>query len=97
MNCLLIYDIPDNRIRAKVADMCMDYGMNRIQYSAFVGDLQRTHQQELVKRAVARLGKKPGKVYLYCIGQNEWQQRLEHVREATPEERETGGDSGNKG
>jgi CRISPR-associated protein Cas2 len=87
MNCLLIYDIPDNRIRAKVADMCMDYGMNRIQYSAFVGDLQRTHQQELVKRAVARLGKKPGKVYLYCIGQNEWLQRLEHVRLGNEESR----------
>ena len=80
MNCLLIYDIPDDRIRAKVADMCMDYGMNRIQYSAFIGNLQRTHQQELVKRAGAKLGKKSGKIYLYCIGEKEWGQRLEHVR-----------------
>jgi len=81
MNCLLIYDIPNDRIRTKVADMCMDYGMNRIQYSAFVGNLQRTHQQELVKRARARLGKQPGKIYLYCIGEGEWKLRLEHVSE----------------
>lgn len=81
MNCLLIYDITDNRIRTKVADMCMDYGMNRIQYSAFVGDLQRTHQKELMKRAIAQLGKRPGKIYLYCIGEREWPLRLEHVVE----------------
>ena len=85
MNCLLIYDIPDDRVRVKVADMCMDYGMNRIQYSAFIGNLHRTHQQELIKRAVAKLGKKPGKIYLYCIGEKEWDQRLEHVRAAKPD------------
>lgn len=81
MNCLLIYDITDNRIRTKVADMCMDYGMNRIQYSAFVGDLQRTYQKELMKRAIAQLGKRSGKIYLYCIGEREWPLRLEHVVE----------------
>lgn len=98
MNCLLIYDITDNRIRTKVADVCMDYGMNRIQYSAFLGDLQRTYQKELMKRAVAQLGKRPGRIYLYCIGEREWPLRLEHVVEA-PEKAETteaGGDAAPK-
>ncbi|MEO6063329.1 MAG: CRISPR-associated endonuclease Cas2, partial [Thermoflexales bacterium] len=73
MNCILIYDIPSsregNRIRSKLADICMDYGMNRIQYSAFCGDLLRTHQEELIGRARKKLGNKPGKVYLYPIGE----------------------------
>lgn len=84
MNCILIYDIPSsregNRIRTKLADMCMDYGMNRIQYSAFSGDLLRTHQEELFARARKRLGLKPGKIFLYAIGEREWGQRLCHER-----------------
>lgn len=79
MNCLVIYDIPSNRIRDKVADACMDYGMNRIQFSAFAGDLQRTHQEELVQKAQRLLGRNEGKVYLYCIGEHEWADRLEIV------------------
>jgi CRISPR-associated protein Cas2 len=82
MNCILIYDIPSgakgNRIRTKIADACMDYGMNRIQYSAFAGNLARTHQEELFMKALKRLGKSPGKVFLYCIGEREWAQRFEH-------------------
>ncbi|RMF86962.1 MAG: CRISPR-associated endonuclease Cas2, partial [Nitrospinota bacterium] len=27
MKCLLIYDIPDDRIRTKIADFCLDYGL----------------------------------------------------------------------
>ena len=77
MQCIVIYDIASDRVRNKVADICMDYGLNRIQYSAFAGDLLRTHQQELVKKARQRLGKSEGKVCLFCIGEREWTQRLE--------------------
>ena len=34
---ILIYDIPDDRLRSKVADACLEYGLDRIQYSAFLG------------------------------------------------------------
>ncbi|MCS7055904.1 MAG: CRISPR-associated endonuclease Cas2 [Thermoflexales bacterium] len=79
MKCIVIYDITSTRIRNKIADLCMDYGLNRIQYSAFAGDLLRTHQEELIKRAAAKLGKHAGRIYLYCIGDREWGQRLEYV------------------
>ena len=39
MQSLLIYDIPDDRARQKIADACLDYGLQRIQYSAFLGEL----------------------------------------------------------
>jgi len=29
---LLIYDIPSDRLRGKVANACLDYGLERIQY-----------------------------------------------------------------
>lgn len=85
MNCILIYDIPTgktgNRARKKIADACMDYGMNRIQFSAFAGDLQRTHQEELFAKAKKRLGQGAGKIFLICIGEREWAQRLESVKD----------------
>ena len=36
-NLLLVYDIPDDRKRTKIADACLDYGLDRIQFSAFLG------------------------------------------------------------
>jgi CRISPR-associated protein Cas2 len=48
MRYLLIYDISDDRARTRVADLCLDYGLERIQYSAFWGDLPRTLQEELL-------------------------------------------------
>ena len=37
MRCPLIYDIAHDGVRTKVADACLDYGLQRIQYSAFFG------------------------------------------------------------
>lgn len=48
MRYLLIYDITDDRARTKVSDLCLDYGLQRIQYSAFWGDLPRTLLEELL-------------------------------------------------
>ena len=59
---LLIYDIPDDRLRSKVADACLDYGLDRIQYSAFLGDLTHNRQEEILQRVRRIIGKKPARV-----------------------------------
>ncbi|RLC59490.1 MAG: CRISPR-associated endonuclease Cas2 [Chloroflexi bacterium] len=82
MKCLLVYDIPHDRTRTKIADFCLDYGLDRIQYSAFVGDLTRTYQEELMLKIGERLGKQPGKVQLFTICDKDWRQRLEIIQEA---------------
>ncbi len=75
MKCLLVYDIRDDRIRTRVADICLDYGLDRIQYSAFLGDLERTHQEELMKKLAKRLGKQPGNIQLFPLCETDWRQR----------------------
>lgn len=65
--CLVVYDIVEDRVRAKVADLCFDYGLSRIQYSAYVGTLTRTHQDELLQKARRRLGRTEGHVALFPI------------------------------
>ena len=81
MRCLVIYDIPDDRARAEAANHCLDYGLDRIQYSAFLGDLSRTYQEELMLKVRRTLGKREGKVQLFVICERDWSQRLEVIRE----------------
>jgi CRISPR-associated protein Cas2 len=75
MNCLLVYDIPDDRKRGKVADACLDYGLDRIQYSSFAGDLLPTHQDELMLKVRRILGRKPGNVQLFPLCAEDWARR----------------------
>lgn len=64
---LLIYDIPDDRIRHKVSERCKDYGLSRIQYSAFAGELDRNRREELILRLAKTLGKKEGNIRLQPV------------------------------
>jgi CRISPR-associated protein Cas2 len=93
MQVLLVYDISNDRVRSKVADFCLDYGLDRIQYSAFLGRLGRNHQEELMLRIEERLGDHAGKVQLYPLCERDWQARLEIIREGEAED-EDGRDHG---
>jgi len=77
---LLIYDIENDRARTKIADACLDYGLDRIQFSAFAGDLSRNHQEELMLRLTHLLGEGKGNIKLIAIGTQEWKNRLEVER-----------------
>ncbi|MCZ7571799.1 MAG: CRISPR-associated endonuclease Cas2 [Ardenticatenaceae bacterium] len=77
---LVVYDIPDDGARVKVADACLDYGLDRIQYSAFAGELSRNHQEALMVRIRQRLGKKVARVQLFPICERDWEHRIEIER-----------------
>jgi CRISPR-associated protein Cas2 len=74
-NLILIYDIPDDSKRTKIADACLDYGLDRIQYSAFCGWLPNSLQNELLHKIRRILGKKPGNVQLIPICRDDWSKR----------------------
>ncbi len=76
MPVLVIYDIPHDGTRNKVADCCLDYGLDRIQYSAFAGELSRTHQEELMIKIRRRVGKHGAKVYIITVSADDWARRL---------------------
>ena len=54
---LVIYDIVEDRARLKVSETCLDFGLERIQYSAFAGRLNRNRREELCLRLEALLEK----------------------------------------
>ncbi len=73
---LLIYDISDDRIRLKVADACLDYGLARLQESAFFGLLTRELQEKLMARIKKLLGAQAGNVQLIPISARAWASRI---------------------
>ena len=76
MHCLVVYDIPDDRVRTQVADVCLDYGLERIQFSAFEGSLSRNHQEELWLKCKKKLGRKEGNIQLFPLCDEDWASRL---------------------
>jgi len=48
MRYVVIYDITDDNLRALVAETLKDYGLQRIQYSAFIGNLRRNELNSLI-------------------------------------------------
>lgn len=81
MRYLLIYDITHDGTRSKVADVCLDYGLNRIQYSAFLGELTAAHQRELMLKIRERLGKHGANIQLFPLDEKAWAGRKAIERE----------------
>lgn len=53
MMTLVIYDISNDDDRTKLANLLQDFGLERIQYSGFKGDLN-THDRHILARQVKR-------------------------------------------
>ncbi len=83
MICLLVYDIPSDRLRAKVADICLDYGLERVQYSTFLGELNHNRQGELLQKLRRRIGKQEANVRLFPICEKDLRLRREIVVQET--------------
>lgn len=88
MNVLLIYDISHDNTRNKVAALCLDYGLDRVQYSAFSGRLSRNLQEELVLKIKRKLGKRPGDIRLIPICAKDWAAQMTVVNEPKSDEGE---------
>ncbi len=67
MQTLVVYDIPSDKLRNRVAETCKDYGLERIQWSAFRGDLNHNRRSELAIRLRRTLGRSEGNIQLYPI------------------------------
>jgi len=64
MFVLAIYDIKDDNIRTKISETCKDYGLGRIQYSAFLGELNLGRRDQLLCKLRTTLGGNAGNIQL---------------------------------
>ena len=67
VSLVLIYDIEDDKLRSRAADVCLDYGLERIQFSAFFGKLNRNRRQELSLRLQRELGDGSGRIRIIPV------------------------------
>lgn len=92
MITLFVYDITNDRARTKIAQVCLDYGLKRIQYSAFLGELNTNRQEELWLKCRRQLGEKPGNLQLFVLTPQDMARSRKYVRAelevATQTERE---------
>ncbi len=83
---LVIYDIVPDKERTRIADICKDYGLERIQFSAFMGRLNRNMRQELFLKLGDVLGEKPGKIMLLAICSKDMGNKLELINEKSADD-----------
>lgn len=67
MHILVLYDVASDRLRNKVAQACSDYGLLRVQYSAFLGDINANRRAEFASRVKRLLGKADAEVRVVCL------------------------------
>ena len=67
MRTLVIYDITDDRIRNLVSEICKNFGLSRIQKSAFLGKLSSSRRKELSVKLKKALGNAKGNIQIFVI------------------------------
>lgn len=75
MITLVIYDISDDRIRLKVANVCKRFGLSRIQRSAFLGEISSSRRKELT-RILKRVLKGNGNIQIFVISKPDFSLRV---------------------
>ncbi len=68
----VIYDIENTKARTKMAETCLDKGLERIQFSAFRGLLTSTQRKELSKKLEFLLGDGDGRLFVVPICEEDW-------------------------
>jgi len=81
----IVYDITDDKIRLKIAEVCKDYGLDHIQYSVFSGPLDSTRRSEMFARLDHTLANNEGKVLMLPVCEKDVEARREIVRVINPE------------
>ena len=61
-------------------EACLDFGLERIQFSVFRGKLNRNKREELLMRLTQILGEDPGKVLIQPMCEDDFRSALELVR-----------------
>ena len=79
MKCIVIYDIVEDKIRNKIADTCLDFGLQRIQYSAFFGELSHNQKETLFKKVKRLIGEKEGNIQIFPVCEKDLALKVEYI------------------
>jgi CRISPR-associated protein Cas2 len=64
---VVLYDIEDDRRRNRVAQICLDFGLERIQLSAFLGRMTRNLREQMALRILNEVEKQNARVRMLPV------------------------------
>ena len=67
MHLMVLYDIRADSVRRRIADACLDFGLQRIQYSAYLGRIDPDWRDELETRLQATIGDAVGRIHVVAL------------------------------
>ena len=76
----MMYDIEHDRVRYRVSEACLDFGLERIQFSVFRGKLNRNKREELLMLLTNLLGEEQGKILIQPMCSGDFRSALELKR-----------------
>lgn len=71
MICWVMYDIKVDRIRSKISKACERSGLNRVQYSVFLGTLEANEKDSLQIEIEDLMDIKTDSVYIFPMSKDE--------------------------
>lgn len=74
MICWVLYDIKNNRPRSKVAKLCKQHGLYRVQKSVFLGSLEDNEKDTLELALNDCIDEETDSVYIFPMSKNELRQ-----------------------
>ncbi len=75
----VFYDIEDDKIRTRAARVCKDYGLERTQFSGFMGYLSTNRREEMAIKLRDVLGKNNGKILIQPVCEKDFRQHREYI------------------
>lgn len=77
---LVMYDIEHDRVRYRISEACLDFGLVRIQFSVFRGKLNKNKREELLMLLTNLLGDEQGKILIQPMCEDDSKSALELKR-----------------
>jgi CRISPR-associated protein Cas2 len=68
-----MYDIKDDKARTKIAKICQQSGLYRVQYSVFLGTIDADRKDELQLRIEEVMNEDVDSVYIFPMSKDELQ------------------------
>ncbi len=69
----VMYDIEDDKVRTKVAKLCKQTGLYRVQFSVFLGSVDANQKDTLELQIKAQIDEEKDSVYIFPMSKNELQ------------------------
>jgi len=71
MICWVMYDIKSDRARTKIAKACEQAGLNRVQYSVFLGTIEPNEKDTLQVQIEDLMNEDEDSVYIFPMSKDE--------------------------